>query len=131
MFLNSGSEAEHIAGAMAGAFLMVTFSDGQFEKSEEVRLRRGLAESAKFTGLSVEDLDAIFVGVQEAFAKDYDKAAQRTLELVSAVRTNSVAKRAVVAAARTAVIVDKVVTPQEENTLNRLAEALGLKEGEL
>ncbi|MBR9824694.1 MAG: hypothetical protein GYB36_02685 [Alphaproteobacteria bacterium] len=125
------SDVERAACAVAGAYLLVTFSDGQFEKTEEVQLRRGLAEKAGFTGIDADRLDAIFIEVQQAFTADYDKAAERTLDLIRVVQTHKDAHKAIIESAQTAVIADKMVTPQEENALNCIAVALGLEAGDV
>lgn len=130
-FYKPGTEAEQIVCAISGTFLLVTISDGRFEKSEEIRLRRGLIDTAKFTGLSATEMDTIALSAQSAFEADYDKASAHTLKQVAALKAHALARRAITDTARRAVVTDKTVTPQEENALNVLARALGLKEGEL
>ena len=73
----------------------------------------------------------MFDDVETAFAADYDKAAEQVLVLAERVRTNGIAKRAVITAARSALMADGAVTGQEELAMSRLGAALGLKKGEL
>lgn len=130
-FKKPDTEAEAIAATVCGAYLMVVLSDGRFEQIERVGFRVGLVEKSPPPGVSTSDLDSVFDDVETAFAADYDKAAEQVLVLAERVRTNGIAKRAVITAARSALMADGAVTGQEELAMSRLGAALGLKKGEL
>jgi tellurite resistance protein len=125
------TSTQMIAKTVCGAYLIVAFSDGRYDKSEEVGMVVGLFEKNTPAGVSKADLEAALPELEQAFQADYDLAANRVLEMARSLRDNGLAKRAIMHAARTAVIADRAVAPQEESAMDRISEALGLKTGEL
>jgi tellurite resistance protein len=125
------TEAARIAHAVCGAYLMVAFSDGQYSKPEEVRLLVGLFGKTLPASVTKAELEAALPGLQRAFGADPDPAAARVLEIVAGLRSNGIAKRAVMQAAQMAVVADRKITVQEEAAMAKLAQALGVKAGEV
>lgn len=119
-----------VARGVCGAYLLVAFSDGKYEKSEEVSLLLGVIESEMSAASSRGQVEEIASELKAAFEADYDRTADRVLSELSNLSSNGVARRAVSKAARKALIADKVVKPQEELALERIGRALGLKQGE-
>ncbi len=131
LFRKALSEAEIIAQAVCGTYVMIALSDGQYDASEEVRLVVGILGTNLPAGVAQSDLEAALPAVRKAFEANYAKAADRLLESVALLSGNGVAKRAIMHAARTAVVASRSITPQEEGALERLSEALGLEPGAL
>lgn len=119
-----------VARGVCGAYPLVAFSDGKYEKSEEVSLLLGVIESEMSAASSRGQVEEIAAELKAAFEADYDRTADRVLSELSNLSSNGVARRAVSKAARKALIADKVVKPQEELALERIGRALGLKQGE-
>ena len=131
IFETPNTEAEMIAHAVCGAHYLIALSDGEYAKSEEIGMLVGLLDKDTPAGLSKSDLEAATPIIERAFHKDYDAAAERVLEMISSLKGNGIAKRAIVQAVRSAVMADRIVKPQEDNASDRIAAALGLKPGEL
>ena len=62
---------------------------------------------------------------------DYDRAAARILQCIEGAKDDKTLVPAIMMAARGATVADEKIAPQEELALNRIAKALGLKEGAL
>jgi tellurite resistance protein len=107
---------------------MVAFSDGEYDKREQVRMHAGLASDDVPAGVNKTALVDALPGLEEAFRDDYETAAEQVLETVTAVRGIDFAKKGIMQAARIAVIANQAITPQEDRALNRIAVALGKEE---
>lgn len=130
----TGRDAREMAAirdAAIGAFLTVAFSDGQFAKAEEIRLKLGVLKSHASLHETASELDAAYERFVTAFSRDYDKAVASTLASLEKLKGHGMARRSVMAAAQSAVVADSAVKPQEELALERLAQALGLQRGAL
>ena len=117
--------------AICGAYLLVAYSDGQFAPVEEGRLTSELAADEAFTRFDQAALNAEMDELTKAFPEDYEATALDVLVSIASVRDQDVETRAVMHAARVAVVADQAVSPQEEHALERIALALGLEKGAL
>ncbi|WP_291843124.1 hypothetical protein [Maricaulis sp.] len=125
------AQAERRFEALIGAFLMVAFSDGEFSKSEEYLVRVRLLREQKPRAMTDVEADAIYAKLETEFRSRPDATAERVLALVAEQRGNGVARRAITEAARKALMADRISRTQEDYALNRLAAALGLRDGEI
>ncbi len=120
------SNAELAAQAVCGAYLMVAFSDGEYDKREQVRMLSGLAAEDVPTGVNQAMLLEALPHLEEAFRTDYEKAVGQTLDAVSSVRGTEFARKGIMQAARIAVVANQEITAQEEQALAQIENALGL-----
>ncbi len=117
--------------AICGAYLLVAYSDGQFAPVEEGRLTSELAADEAFTRFDQAALTAEMAELMQVFPEDYEATALDVLVSIASVKAQDVEKRAVMHAARVAIIADQAISPQEEHALDRIALALGLEKGAL
>lgn len=117
--------------AIVGAYLLVAFADGRFDKSEEVGARLGLLRDSKPNTLADVEAEEMYGRLRAEFASSPDKAGKGVLLQLERLRGDGLARKAVVKAVRKALMADGVVTAQEEHALDKVALALGLREGEL
>lgn len=123
--------AELVARAVCGAYLMVAFADGEYDKREQVRLLSGLVADDTPAGVDQESLRATLPAVEAEFRTGYGNAVARALENIASVRDLAFARKAVMQAARIAVVANQEISAQEELALGRISEILGLGKGEL
>lgn len=125
------TDAERGARAICGAYLLIAFSDGDYAPLEEGRLSSELAADDVFKSLDKAQLDDAMQGLGEAFRQDFDGTAGAVLDAIRSVWDKPAEKKAVMHAARVAVVADQSITAQEELALERIADALGLEKGAL
>lgn len=117
--------------AIIGAYLLVAFADGRFDKSEEIGVRLSLLRDSKPNCISDVKAEETYGRLRAHFARNPDKAAQGVLAQLENLRGDGLARTAVVKVVRKALMADGVVTPQEESAMDKVAAALGLRQGEL
>ncbi|WP_394692588.1 hypothetical protein [Hyphobacterium sp.] len=130
-YLKPKDQTARLSGAVVGAYLLVAFSDGDFTKSEEVRLRLGQFDSTNLPGLRRDVFEAIYPDALTMFRQDYDKAAEYTLSMLAGFAGEGLVRRAVAEAVRAAVMADQQIKPQESLAINRIEEALGAPAGQI
>jgi tellurite resistance protein len=130
-FLKPKGDAARLATAVVGAYLVVACSDGDYAKSEEIRLRLGQFDTTNLPGLERDVFEAIYPDAQAIFLQDYDKAEKYTLSLLTGFASEGLVRRAVAEAVRVAVMADQQIKPQENLAINRIEEALGLPPGQI
>lgn len=130
-FDKPNSNGDLIAHAVCGAYLMVAHADGHFDDIEQAWLHDRLLKDGAVEGVSGPALARAAAAVGKAFAEDYAAASEQILEMMGYVQRNESASAAIIGAARIAVVADQSVTQQEENAINRVAEALGLEPGSI
>ena len=127
----SDSEEMRIARAVCGAFLIVAFGDGRFDKVEEMRFLGGATNHEAFAAIESADLQRAYNTLIAELKDDYESASAQILDDIRACRNNNAATEAVKVAARIAIVADPEIQPQEEIVLDQIAGALGLDEGVL
>jgi tellurite resistance protein len=120
-----------VATPVTGAFLAVAFADGRYHATEENRFLGALANHKALAEISTVSLQTAYNTLTAEFRRDYPEAIAHVMESIKAVRFDAKAREAVKVAARAAVVADHVVTAEEELVLNRIAQALGLKVGDV
>ena len=117
------------AHAICGAYLMVAFADGRFDNLEEARFLAGLANHDALKHLSSEEIETVYNGLSAEFRRDYSGASKAVVAAIEGCRHDARAVKSITTAARTAVVADQAVLPQEEIVLDQIAAALDLKAG--
>lgn len=117
--------------AVTGAFLLVAYADGRYEPSEESRFLSTIANDPALEPFKTEALELAYNLLNKEFIAGYAETSERVLTRVAALKNDARVADAVKLAARSAVVADRRIAPQEELALSRLAAALGLPEGEL
>eukprot|EP00439_Symbiodinium_sp_Y106_P088751 s1_g1287.t1 len=110
---------------------MVAFADGEYDNREQVRLVSGLAAADTPAGIDRKSLLEQLPYVEAEFRADYGKAVAQSLKNMSAIRDLAFARKAIVQAARIAVVANQEISAQEELALGRISEVLGLGKDEL
>lgn len=117
--------------AACGAFLMVAFADGKFDRSEEARLLAGLANSTPFDKFPSPVFEGEYNGLNAAIQSDYRAAADTVLDDIAWAREVGGMDDIIMMAARAAIVADERVEAQEEAAIRQIAEALGREAGEI
>ena len=117
------------AHAVCGAYLIVAFADGRFDRLEEARVLAGLANHDALKHLSSDEIETVYNGLSAAFQRNYTETSNGVLKAIEGCRHDDRATQSILVAARAAVVADQAVLPQEETVLNRISAALGLEEG--
>ncbi len=114
--------------AVCGAYLSVAFADGRFDHSEKARLLGGLIHDPELSNLDTDLLTETYNDFVDLFSSDYTKGLESVLQTISTVRHEDGVSAMVSKAARTAIVADNALAPQEEIVLRKIESALGLEE---
>ena len=125
------SNAPSLADAVCGAYLLVTFADGRHDPVEENRLMATLANSEVTRSVGAMELEEAYNRLVAALDADYAGTSETILAAIRTFTDDAAVRAAVVSAARCAIVADQKVQPQEELVLARIADALGLDQGEI
>jgi|GEM_PF-6637224 len=115
--------------AVCGAFLMVAFADAQFDTSEEGRFLKTVVNDISLKSVDTKSLEACYNQLVSAFRDDYAATAASVLSAVKSLRDNDEFTVAITLSARSAIVADEKILPQEEAALDAIAGALGLEKG--
>ena len=117
--------------AACGAYLLAAYADACVAKIEEARFLGGVVNDPAFRRFAPEDLASEYSRLLALLSADYEAAEAEILGAIAASRNDAGVVKAIMVAARHAVIADQVLKPQEELALGRIAGALGLSAGDL
>ncbi|MEL7488396.1 MAG: TerB family tellurite resistance protein [Pseudomonadota bacterium] len=124
-------DSEQAAKAACGAFLIVAFADAHYADAEEARFLATVANRPEMRAIETETLQAAYNALVRDFSADYAAAAARVLELIGSVKDDAETTEIVKVAARSAIVADEKLMPQEEAALDHVALALGLEKGDV
>ncbi|MEO0399404.1 MAG: TerB family tellurite resistance protein [Pseudomonadota bacterium] len=132
-----GSDADFMdpvrreARAACGAYLMVAFADGVFDRAEEARFLDSLANNENFKAFPAAILQNEYNALLAAIKSDYAATSGLILDDIAWLHSAGRNTEAVRIGAQAAIVADTRLEPQEEAALDQIEQALGLSEGAL
>lgn len=117
------------ARAITGAYLLVAFADHDYDADEEARFLDRVANHPDLEFVETRMIATAYNTLNSALRQDFVVASEEIRAVITRLKDDDQVRRAVITAARTAVVADKKMLPQEEAAIAQIEAALGLEPG--